>query len=99
HEEHAVDPSARGTGRRRFLSQRRQALELAGRPGMADPEGVGGRSIEEGAMTTRRMLRTTATGRQPQRTRTALDNFSAISARSAVAVAAAPLLLTPSPPA
>src|SRR5262245_3125476 len=48
-------------------------------------------------MTTRRMLRTTATGRQPQRTRTALDNFSAISARSAVAVAAAAVLFTLAP--
>ena len=36
-----LDASARRTGRRRLLSQRRQALELAERPRVADDESVG----------------------------------------------------------
>ena len=40
-EEPAADASARRSGRRRLLSQRRQALELAERPRVADAQGVG----------------------------------------------------------
>ncbi len=40
-EEPAADASARRTGRRRLLSQRRQALDLAERPRVADGESLG----------------------------------------------------------
>src|SRR5205814_1397583 len=43
HEEQNSHPPARGSGRWGLLSQRRQALELAERSGVADTEGLGGR--------------------------------------------------------